>query len=122
MNNKKKTEGNDKVIKTIESNGAICYKLNNKLHKEDGPAVEYLDGTKEWYKNGLRHREDGPAVEDSEGDKEWYLNGKAHREDGPAVEWLDGDKEWWLNDNLYGINEDFTNESWVRFVKTLIFS
>ena len=38
-------------------------------------------GTKRWYVNGEYHREDGPAVEWSDGDKEWFLNGKeAHPE------------------------------------------
>jgi hypothetical protein len=26
--------------------------LNGKLHREDGPAIEYLNGTKEWWLNG----------------------------------------------------------------------
>ena len=57
----------------------------------------YKDST-EWYnENGKRHREDGPAIEYSSGSKEWYLNGKCHREDGPAVDWGGGSKEWWLN-------------------------
>jgi hypothetical protein len=43
------------------------------FHREDGPAVEYSDGTKEWFINGLRHREDGPAVEYN-GGKWWCLN------------------------------------------------
>ena len=47
--------------------------------------------------NGKRHREDGPAIERTDGTKEWYLNGKRHREDGPAVKRWDGDKEYWLN-------------------------
>ena len=48
------------------------------LHREDGPAVEDADGSKEWFINGkhVRHREDGPACEDVAGDKDWYLNGK----------------------------------------------
>ena len=49
---------------------------NGKLHREDGPAVEYIDGDKKWYLNGKLHREDGPAVEDTDGNKEWWLNGK----------------------------------------------
>ena len=68
-------------------------------HREDGPAVEYADGSKEWWLNGKRHREDGPAVEDASGSKIWYLNGEFHREDGPACEWADGDKWRYLNDN-----------------------
>lgn len=35
-------------------------------HREDGPAVEYADGSKYWYQNGELHREDGPAIEDEE--------------------------------------------------------
>ena len=46
----------------------------------------------------IRHREDGPAIEDVEGNKEWWVNGKLHRLDGPAVEYSDGVKEWWVND------------------------
>ena len=79
------------------SNGTKQWWLNGKLHREDGPAVEWADGHKEWWLNGIRHREDGPADEYSNGHKEWWLNGKRHREDGPAREWANGDKEWWLN-------------------------
>jgi len=66
-------------------------------HREDGPAVEYADGYKEWYLNGELHREDGPAVEHADGSKYWYLNGKRHREDGAAVKWSNGCKFWYLN-------------------------
>ena len=34
------------------------------LHRIDGPAVEYADGSKSWYINGKFHRIDGPAIED----------------------------------------------------------
>jgi len=61
------------------------------------------NGTKRWYFNGKLHRENGPAVEWSNGDREdWYLNGKLHREDGPAVEYADGHKRWFIN------NEELT--------------
>ena len=69
------------------------------MHREGGPAVEYTTGSKYWFKNGVHHREDGPAYEGYNGYLEWYLNGK-----------------------FYGCNDDFTVESWKRFVKTLIFS
>jgi hypothetical protein len=36
----------------------------------------YEDGSKFWYLNGKLHREDGPAVEYANGDKSWYLNDK----------------------------------------------
>jgi len=41
---------------------------------------------------GNLHREDGPAIEWADGSKEWWINEKLHREDGPAIEWADGTK------------------------------
>ena len=46
------------------------------LHRENGPSVEWADGTTGWYQNGLRHRTDGPAVEWADGSKGWYINGE----------------------------------------------
>jgi hypothetical protein len=44
----------------------------------------------EWTLEGSLHREDGPAVEYKDGTKKWCINGKLHRLDGPAFEWLSG--------------------------------
>jgi hypothetical protein len=55
--------------------------------------IVYKDRT-EWYLNNMLHREDGPAIEYADGDKHWYLNGKRHREDGPACKLEDGYKAW----------------------------
>jgi len=68
-----------------------------KLHREDGPAYEDADGSREWFINGKRHREDGPAIEYADGSKAWYLNGERHREDGPAVEGNSRYKAWYIN-------------------------
>jgi hypothetical protein len=84
------------VVK-VNDIGTKEWYLNNKRHREDGPAVEHSNGTKEWYLNGQLHRTDGPAVEYSNGTKEWYLNGQLHRTDGPAVEYSYGTKLWYLN-------------------------
>ena len=73
------------------------FNKKGQLHREDGPAVEYVTGDKSWWINGKRHREDGHAIEYAIGDKLWYINGQLHREDGPAIEWADGDKSWWIN-------------------------
>ena len=81
----------------VYANGTKEWYLNGKLHREDGPAIEYTSGTKKWLRNGRLHREDGPAIEDANGTKEWFLNGKCHREDGPAIEYSNGHKEWHLN-------------------------
>lgn len=66
-------------------------------HREDGPAVEYHDGSKKfWYRNGLLHRVDGPAYT-SLNVSEWYQFGEPHRLDGPAVIWENDEKHWWVN-------------------------
>jgi hypothetical protein len=66
-------------------------------HREDGPAVEYTDGDKEWFINGALHREDGPAFEYANDGNAWYINGKLHREDGPAIEYANGGNAWYIN-------------------------
>ncbi len=77
------------------------YIKGDKLHREDGPAIEWSNGTKEWWFGGVLHREDGPAIEQKDGTKQWFKNGKRHREDGPAVEWSSGKKSWHLEDKHY---------------------
>jgi len=57
------------------------------------------------------HRLDGPAIEYSNGTKEWFQCGKCHRTDGPAVIWSDGDEEWWVNDKELNTNEV---EAWIN--------
>ena len=70
---------------------------NRKLHRLDGPAVEYANGSKEWWVDGNLHRLNGPAVEYADGSKAWWVDGKLHRLDGPAREWANGHKEWWAD-------------------------
>jgi len=53
---------------------------------------EHLNGNKFYYLNDKRHRENGPAIEYHSGDKAWYKNGKLHRNDGQAVEYFNGYK------------------------------
>jgi len=69
----------------------------SEVHRTDGPAVEFVDGTKRWCQNGELHREDGPAVEFTDGTKIWFQNGKRHRIDGPAAEYGCGEIIWALN-------------------------
>jgi hypothetical protein len=47
----------------------------------DGPAIECINGRKEWYFDGKRHRLDGPAIEK-------YNDGKLMR----LEKWIDGVK------------------------------
>ena len=100
-----------------DENNNIIYYLNGKWHREGGPAIIWNNGDKEWLLNSELHREDGPAIEYAGGTKQWLLNNKHHREEGPAIESCSGHKSWILNDKNYGYDDDFTNESWIRFVK-----
>ena len=61
--------------------------------------VKDESGGQKWYLDGKLHREDGPAVIWADGTEEWWLNGKLHREGGPAVIWPSGAQAWWLNGN-----------------------
>ena len=42
-------------------------------------------GNKRWYSNGKLHREDGPAVEWYDGGKVWYLNGQKYTKEEYAL-------------------------------------
>ena len=68
---------------------------SKQLHREDGPAIIYPDGTEVWYRNGQRHREDGPEVVTASGIQEWWQWGLKHRVEGPAVVKPDGTVEYW---------------------------
>jgi len=66
------------------------------VKKNDQPICEINEcGDKYWYLNNFLHREDGPAVEWANGDKFWFLHGQCHRADGPAAEYANGYKSWW---------------------------
>ena len=62
----------------IHNEMSSAWYLNGNLHREDGPAIIWADGTKIWYKNGLRHREDGPAVDTVYGNQQWFINGEEY--------------------------------------------
>lgn len=45
-------EEGSKSVMEINEYGTECWYLNGKLHREDGPAVDYISGYKYWYLNG----------------------------------------------------------------------
>ncbi len=96
----------DNFSGVINYYGDYHWLLNGRQHRDDGPAIEWANGTKFWFLNGKQHRENGHAVEYSNGEKCWFLNGQRHRDDGPAAISFNGTKEWWLN------NEQLTQEEW----------
>jgi hypothetical protein len=87
----------------IYPNGTKEYYQDGQLHRMDGPAIEHADGTKEYYQNNLRHREDGPAVCGSESQPTFYYQeGKLHREasEGPAAIYPSGRLEFYQDGQL----------------------
>ena len=70
------------LIREVDRDGTVRYfDGDGKLHREDGPAIEYSNGDRAWYLGGKLHREDGPAVELPDGIRFWYLDGKRLSED-----------------------------------------
>ena len=67
-------------------------------------------GNKKWFKNGRLHNENGPAMERIDGYKVWCINGDLHRTDGPAVEYSSGLKIWYLN------KRQLTEQEWLSKV------
>ena len=92
-----------KVI-VYEDKTVRWYNDKDQLHRLDGPAREWANGSKEWWVEGKRHRLDGPAVEWADGSKEWYVEGKHHRLYGPAVDWASGYKAWWVEGKLHRLD------------------
>ena len=80
------------------NNGGKRYYRNGLLSRgDDLPAVEETY-VKEWFINGIRHRDnDLPAVISEEATS-WYKNGKLHRDNGlPAIEYTNGIKAYFVN-------------------------
>ncbi len=59
------------------------YDKNYNLHRDEGPAIIYKNGNRQWYRWGVMHRVGAPATiyKDLHA---WYHLGKLHRDDGPA--------------------------------------
>ena len=89
---------NREPTSTVDEEGTKVWRLDGKVHRTDGPAIEYADGNKYWFVDGKQHRIDGPAIELANGTKYWFVDGKIHRLDGPAIELADGNKFWYIDD------------------------
>ena len=86
--------------------GDIVWKKDGHIHRdpEEGPAVECLNGRKEYWNMGVLHREGAPAVVTDSGVEYWNM-GVLHREGGPAVVGYDKGRivmqEWYYNGKLH---------------------
>ena len=107
----------DESTRTVDSDGTITYRNSlDQLHRVDGPAAEFADGTKFWHFNGQLHRIDGPAIEYVDGDKEWYFNNQHHRVDGPAIERANGAVEYWYKDKQISKRTYLSDEFQVKII------
>jgi len=84
----------------------------------DEPAIEYVDGSKEWYKHGKFHRDNGYATINKYKTKKYYRDGLLHRDGGPAIKMESGTQYWYKNGLLhredgaascYGSGDDINN-------------
>jgi hypothetical protein len=51
--------------------------MNDKTQDyEDGPAVIYPNGEKQWWQHDYRHRDGGPAIVFGNGNRLWFFNGQ----------------------------------------------
>lgn len=66
----------------------VEYTRNGKLHRTDGPALEFPRGCKEWWINGMRHRSNGPAIETCYGVKYWCIDGKPLRTEEAMAQYM----------------------------------
>lgn len=51
-----------------------CIKNTHCLHNEGEPAIEYKNRSKFWHQHGKLHRLDGPAAEYADGSKCYYVD------------------------------------------------
>ena len=71
------TDDNGNIIEIISDDNHIKYYKNYILHRDNGPAVVYINGDEEWYKEDSLHRENGPAWNwKSCNDISWHYEGK----------------------------------------------
>lgn len=97
-----------KSYKKVGPEGDVFWiNKDGKLHRDNGPAVIWYTGIKEWYKNGLRHREDGPAIINDVTDE--FL----------GFEDEDEEDEFFLEDIEY-TEKEFINQLRVRKIDSLM--
>jgi len=64
-------------------------------------------GHRVWYNNTDVHREDGPAVIFRDGSYGYFINDKPHRIDGPAATFPNGTQKWFIGGHQYFDNKSF---------------
>jgi len=78
------------------------------LHRLDGPAVEYSNGSKFWYINENSHRNIDPSVEWSNEEKYWWFKGERHRIGGSCYSC----GKWWFIDGKKYSKQEYFDIVW----------
>jgi hypothetical protein len=81
MSLKKHFEKNARNGLRVLKNGARKWYRHGQLHRIDGPAVEFPDGSVSWYFKGKLHRDGGPAIVHDNGYEAWYRHGMQMTDD-----------------------------------------
>ena len=90
----------------------IDYNKMGVIHRENGPAIIYKNGHKEWVINGKSHRLDGPAIEFANGEKHWIVNGERHRTDGPAIININNECIWYIKGKILSVDKQKKLTNW----------
>lgn len=99
-------------------NGDRLYFKLGKLHRFVRPAIDCVNGYKEYHFDGELDSKYWPAIIGPDGSVEYWIKGKLHRTDGPAIIKSDGSKHYYINGKLHRleepavINSDGSNEWW----------
>jgi len=64
--------GKEYLVKTHNLGVTFWFHLD-KLHRDYGPAEDWLDDFKVWYQNGQRHRNDGYSASWRDGSEVYHL-------------------------------------------------
>jgi hypothetical protein len=80
----------------LRNDGSKIWELNGGLHRDLGPAIEWIHDGLSWYQHGRLHRVGGPARIYENGERKYFQNDLLHREDGPAAIFPDGKEEYWI--------------------------
>ncbi len=104
------TDGPVKAGVCIDSqNNAYFVRVDGILHKDDGPAIVWADGTFDWRQNGKPFRADGKPTTESPKYRKWYHHedGAIGRVGGPAFETVTGYREYWLNGQYFDTKSEY---------------
>ena len=120
-----RVDGPEAILKRTNFDGADVtnrpqwvaeWKIDRKLHRVDGPAVIWEDGSTEWWQFGFRGRIGGPCSDMADGSRAWierdlnvgrhHLGANLprvpyHRLDGPALIYANGTRHW-IQDGVLG--------------------